>query len=101
LISGMKPLPLINPEIVAQEGSQIGEEGCLSIPGLYGDVERAAWVRVEAYDRKGRPIEIEMEGIAARVVLHEVDHLNGVLFIDKVDEATLHWQHPSSRADAE
>lgn len=98
---GMKPLPLVNPEIVAQEGSQIGEEGCLSIPGLYGDVERASWVKVEAYDRKGRPIELEMEGIAARVVLHEVDHLDGVLFIDKVDESTLHWQHPGSQADAE
>jgi peptide deformylase len=98
---GMRPLPLVNPQIVAQEGSQIGEEGCLSIPGLYGDVERSAWVKVEAYDRKGRPIELEMEGIAARVLQHEVDHLDGVLFIDKVDESTLHWQHPGSQPDAE
>lgn len=98
---GMKPLPLINPVVLSTEGSQIGEEGCLSIPGLYGDVERAAAVRLEAYDRKGRPIELEMVGMAARVALHEIDHLDGILFIDKVDEATLHWQHPGSQADAE
>lgn len=91
---GMKPTPLINPVVVTREGSQVGQEGCLSIPGLYGDVERAMRVEVEAYDRKGRAFVFEMEGMPARVVQHEIDHLDGVLFIDKVDAATLHWTHP-------
>lgn len=97
---GSKPLALINPVILSQEGSQIGQEGCLSIPGLYGDVERAEKVRIEAYDRSGKPCAWEMESLAARVVLHEVDHLDGVLFTDKVDHATLHWMHPDE-GDAE
>lgn len=96
---GMRPTPLINPVIVDEEGEMIGEEGCLSIPGLYGDVLRKAKVVVEAYDRKGRPVAYEMEGMASRVVQHEIDHLDGVLFIDKVDPATLHWMHPSQRED--
>jgi peptide deformylase len=92
--AGMKPLPMINPVIVAAEGEQIGQEGCLSIPGLYGDVKRAQYVEVEAMDLKGRMYRYEMEDMAARVTQHEVDHLDGVLFIDKVDLATLHWSHP-------
>ncbi len=99
--SGMKPLPLINPVIVRSEGEQIGEEGCLSIPGLYGDVVRPNFVEVEAYDRKGRKVSYEMEELAARVLFHEVDHLDGVLFIDKVDQSTLHWQHPKAGDEAE
>ena len=63
-------------------------------PGLYGDVKRARFVEVEAYDRKGRAITLELEDLPARVVLHEIDHLDGVLFIDKVDPATLHWMNP-------
>lgn len=90
----MKPTALINPRITKLEGEQIGEEGCLSIPGLYGDVKRAALVEVEAEDRKGRHLTYEFEGIHARVVQHEIDHLEGVLFTDKVDFATLHWTHP-------
>lgn len=89
-----KPVVLINPVIVSQEGEQIGQEGCLSIPGLYGDVKRFAKVEVEAFDRKGRPMSFEMQGLPARVVQHEIDHLDGVLFIDKVDVTTLHWSHP-------
>lgn len=90
----MKPTALINPVIVKLEGEQIGQEGCLSIPGLYGDVKRAEFAEVEAMDRKGNLYSWEMEGMAARVLQHEVDHLNGVLFLDKVDLATLHWAHP-------
>ena len=92
--SGVKPTPLINPVIVKAEGEQIGQEGCLSIPGLYGDVKRADYVEVEAIDRYGREVILELEGLPARVVQHEIDHLEGVLFIDKVDAATLHWKNP-------
>lgn len=90
-----KPIVLVNPTITDRSGSQVGEEGCLSIPGLYGDVERSLAVTVEAYDIKGRPIDYDMEGYAAVIVQHEIDHLDGILFIDKVDEKTLHWQDPN------
>jgi peptide deformylase len=93
-----RPIPLINPQVVEQEGEQIGQEGCLSIPGLYGDVKRAQRVAVEGLDRRGRPIAYEMEGLAARVLLHEIDHLDGILFIDKVDMSTLHWSHPEKES---
>ncbi len=93
---GMKPTALLNPRVVRSEGEQIGIEGCLSIPGLYGDVKRAEFVEVEALDRRGAELVYEMEGIAARVAQHEIDHLDGVLFIDKVEQATLHWEHPES-----
>lgn len=92
---GMRPTALVNPKIIKAEGEQIGQEGCLSIPGLYGDVKRAFYVEVEAYDRRGRPFTYEFEGMPARVVQHEIDHLEGILFIDKVDPATLHWMNPS------
>lgn len=90
-----KPVVLVNPSITRREGSQVGEEGCLSIPGLYGDVERAESVEVEAWDIKGRPVAYEMKGYAAVIVQHELDHLDGVLFIDKVIPSTLHWQDPA------
>jgi peptide deformylase len=89
-----KPTALINPKIIKAEGEQIGQEGCLSIPGLYGDVKRFEYVEVEAMDRKGRELIFELDGLAARVVQHEIDHLDGILFIDKVDLATLHWVDP-------
>ncbi|MCW5936984.1 MAG: peptide deformylase [Fimbriimonadaceae bacterium] len=94
LIPDGRPMVLFNPEIVTAEGEQVGEEGCLSIPGLYGDVKRAEMVEVKGLDRRGREAVYEMEGSAARIVQHEIDHLDGVLFIDKVDVATLHWMDP-------
>jgi peptide deformylase len=90
-----KPIVLVNPKIVERSGTQVGEEGCLSIPGLYGDVERSEMVVVEAYDIKGRAFTYELEGYGATIVQHEVDHLDGVLFIDKVDPKTLHWTDPT------
>ena len=89
-----KPTALINPKIIKMDGEQIGQEGCLSIPGLYGDVKRAMYVEVEAMDRKGREFVFELEGLPARVVQHEIDHLDGILFTDKVDPATLYWTDP-------
>jgi peptide deformylase len=96
---GMKPTAFINPTIVKAEGEVVGLEGCLSLPGLYGDVKRAEYVEVEAMDRRGREYTFELEGMPARVVQHEIDHLTGVLFIDKVDPVTLHWTHPDGEAD--
>ena len=76
---------LINPEIVAQEGSQCGREGCLSLPGRQGVVTRPMKVTVKAQDRHGKPIQITGEGFFARAICHELAHLDGVLYIDKMD----------------
>lgn len=75
-------IELINPEIIAMEGEQIGPEGCLSIPGITGEVKRAQMCKVRALDRHGKPFEMAGEGLLARAFQHEIDHLNGILFID-------------------
>lgn len=95
-VTGVKPMGLVNPSIKKSEGEDIDTEGCLSVPGVYGDVKRAEWVLVEATDRKGRTYTYEFEGLPARVVQHEIDHLDGILFLDKVDIATLHWANPEA-----
>jgi peptide deformylase len=77
-------LVLINPEILAAEGKQVGEEGCLSIPGFREDVKRAQKVTVRARDAKGKTFEIEGEDLLARAIQHENDHLDGVLMIDRM-----------------
>jgi peptide deformylase len=77
-------IELINPEIIEASGEQTGPEGCLSFPGIYGEVTRANFVRVRAFDSKGRPYELEAEGFLARAIQHEIDHLNGILFTTKV-----------------
>lgn len=76
------PLVMVNPEIKEAEGSFVMEEGCLSIPGIRAEVERRERVLVKGYDLKGKPMEIEAQGLLAVVFQHEIDHLNGVLFID-------------------
>ena len=73
---------IVNPEIVVREGLQKGEEGCLSIPDVYADVERAMRVVVRAQDRDGTTIEIDASELLARCLQHEIDHLHGKLFID-------------------
>lgn len=75
---------LINPVIVEQEGEQVEVEGCLSVPDVLGEVKRPKMVRVEAQDRMGNKIELSGEDLMARAICHEVDHLDGVLFVDKV-----------------
>ena len=79
-------LELINPEIVYTEGSKIDTEGCLSIPGRRGTVERPAKVTVQALNRKGKPIQITGEGLMAVALCHELDHLDGILYTDKMIE---------------
>lgn len=75
-------IEFVNPEIISKEGEQFGAEGCLSIPGLMGDVLRARKVKMKAQNRHGEEFTIEGEDLFARAMQHELDHLNGVLFID-------------------
>ncbi|MBO0470005.1 peptide deformylase [Enterococcus sp. DIV0242_7C1] len=77
---------LINPEIIESKGTDVDVEGCLSIPGTYGTVERAEEVTVRYFDREGDEIEVTAYGYLARAFQHEIDHLNGELFIDKIIE---------------
>jgi len=77
-------LVLINPEIVETKGKQLEEEGCLSLPDIREKVQRAAWVKVRAQNEHGEWFEVEGEELLARAMLHEIDHLNGVLFIDRI-----------------
>ena len=79
---------LLNPAIVDRGGEATGEEGCLSIPGVFAPVTRSAWVKIEAQDVNGGPLAIRATGLRARVLQHEIDHLDGVLFIDRVDPVT-------------
>jgi peptide deformylase len=76
-------LTLVNPEIVASSGWEVGEEGCLSVPGVYDEIKRAYAIELKALDETGRPIELKAEGYLARAIQHEIDHLKGVLFVDK------------------
>jgi len=79
---------LVNPVITEQGGTVTAEEGCLSLPGFFAPVTRAQWVKLEAQDLEGQPVTISARGLRARVFQHEVDHLDGVLFIDRVDTVT-------------
>jgi len=75
---------LINPMIIKSEGEVVEEEGCLSLPGIYSQVKRSSKVKVKALNENGDTIEITKEGLTARALQHEIDHLNGILFIDKI-----------------
>ena len=83
---GNGPIALINPEIVDMQELQVAEEGCLSIPGIQKNVERPEKVKVRALNENGEEIIIDGEGLLARALCHEIDHLNGVLFVDKALE---------------
>ena len=85
---GREARALINPVLTEQGGEIVAEEGCLSIPGIFAPVKRAEWVRLEAQDPDGRPVTITARGLRARVFQHEMDHLDGVLFIDRLDPVT-------------
>ena len=77
-----QPMILVNPKIIEQEGSQTYQEGCLSVPGIFADVERADRIRVEAQDIEGKPVWFEADGLLAVCIQHEMDHLIGKLFVD-------------------
>ena len=83
---GKQPYCLINPEIVHAEGETNSEEGCLSVPEFYDYVDRAARIRVRAFDPHGKPFELTAEGLLAVCIQHEIDHLEGKLFVDYLSE---------------
>lgn len=89
---------MINPEIIAQRGSSIDVEGCLSIPGRFGTVERAEEITVRFFDRDGEEVEVDATGYLARAFQHEIDHLHGILFTDKIieeipeDQLEAYWE---------
>ena len=86
-IEGDVPRVFINPSIIGTSQDMVKyEEGCLSLPGIWADVQRPSAVRVQAWNEKGRPFTLEAGGILARVIQHEQDHLEGVLFIDRLSE---------------
>ena len=80
-----KPFVFINPEILEREGVQVDFEGCLSVPGKSGKVARAEKVKVKAFDKDMNEFEMEAEGFLARAIQHEYDHLNGIVYVDKVE----------------
>lgn len=76
---------LCNPEIVKARGEEVEEEGCLSLPGYVGEITRAATVTVKAFTPEGKPIRVKGEGLLARALQHEMDHLDGILFVDRLE----------------
>jgi peptide deformylase len=91
---------VFNPEIVKGSGEQVGYEGCLSIPGYIGEVARREKVTVEGLDERGRPVRYKLEGYLARVFQHEIDHLDGVLFTDKLTDPSTFQPVPSGDEEA-
>jgi len=87
---GTGPSVLINPKIVRAKGEQLGVEGCLSVPGLQGEVKRAEEIVIKGTDLSGKSVKIKAQGLLARVFQHEMDHLNGTLFIDRAEPDSLH-----------
>lgn len=92
---GNDPIILINPEIITTDGSQIGDEGCLSVPGKVGTVERPNYVKVKAFDKKMKEFTLEGTELLARALCHEIDHLNGELYVDKITDGLRDVVHQS------
>ncbi|MFN3883922.1 MAG: peptide deformylase [Rhodocyclaceae bacterium] len=84
-----KPMVFINPEIIAREGEHIGEEGCLSVPGIYETVKRSARIQVRALDLQGEPFCLEADGLLAVCLQHEIDHLDGKVFVEYLSRLKL------------
>ena len=91
---------LVNPEIIRKEGERIIGEACLSVPGYQGEIKRSVRVKVKARDRQGRSIRIKGEELLAQALEHEIDHLSGILYIDRVEEPDkLHKLEPESKQE--
>lgn len=97
-----EPFAIINPEIVKRSGEQEVTEGCLSAPGYYGEIKRSASVTVKGLDREGKPFRIKATDLLAEALEHEIDHLNGILYIDHVEsQDKLHCTQPSPEPPGE
>jgi peptide deformylase len=99
--AGEGPITLVNPQIKAAEGKQIGLEGCLSLPNLVGEVQRSEWVVVSGLDLGGKSITVEGEGLLARAFQHEVDHLDGILFVARVQDPACIWRTDELKASVQ
>ena len=95
LYDGNLPLKLVNPKIIKQKGEQEVDEGCLSFPNEYAKMIRPAEVTVEALDENGKKVKIKAEVLLAQALSHEIDHLDGILFVDKMIPGTLHYVDPN------
>jgi len=82
---GEEVITLINPEVIKRQGERVLEEGCLSVPGYRGEIKRSVTIKVKARDRQGREFRLKGEGLLAQALQHEIDHLNGVLYIDHIE----------------
>lgn len=95
LYDGNKPLKLVNPKIIKQKGEQEVDEGCLSFPNEFAKLIRPAEIIVEALNENGKKVKIKGEGLLAQALAHEIDHLDGILFVDKMIPGTLHYVDPN------
>jgi peptide deformylase len=101
-IPGEEVVVLINPEIIKKEGERVIGEACLSVPGYQGEIKRSVRVKVKAKERQGRNIRIKGEELLAQALEHEIDHLNGILYIDRVEEPDkLRKLEPESESETE
>lgn len=89
---GDEVIILINPAIIKRQGERLVQESCLSVPGYQGEIKRSVWVKVKAQDRHGRNIRLKAEELLAQALEHEIDHLNGVLYVDRVEGADKLWK---------
>jgi peptide deformylase len=93
-IPGEEVIVLVNPEVIKKEGERTIGEACLSVPGYHGDIKRAVRVKVKARDKQGRNIRVKGEEFLAQALEHEIDHLNGILYIDRVEPGKLQKLEP-------
>jgi len=95
-----EPVVLVNPEVVKRGGEREVTEGCLSVPGYYGEIKRSESVTIKGWDRRGKTIRIKATGLLAQALEHELDHLNGVLYIDHIEsEDKLHKIEPQTSTE--
>ncbi|MBA7504398.1 Peptide deformylase [subsurface metagenome] len=85
-------ITLINPKIIKRQGERVVEEGCLSVPGYYGEIKRSKVVKVKAQDGRGKEIRLEGEELLAQVLEHETDHLNGIVYVDHIESQDKLWK---------
>jgi peptide deformylase len=100
-IPGEDVIVLINPEVVKRSGEHLLTEACLSVPGYCGEIKRSVWIKVKALDRQGRKIRLKGEGLLAQALEHEIDHLNGALYIDHIESPDKLYKVPTKEKSQE